>query len=207
MGNCLKTQLKDVVSDNSITRYGELRVQILQGSGEFAFKIRALGIPSTEKLRTTGNITFSDDTTEKSFVDDTVYRIKGTSGLLFLPMKYRFWQIQYQNDGNKERGAFTTEDVQYCTLSSINIPGAINVTGDIKYLGKYTDLTQAYLYETGITGSIEGLVAMFQASGKTTGSITMTLGGTTNVTYQNVRVTSNASKTYTWDSEGNISVT
>lgn len=88
-------------------------------------------------------------------------------------------------------------------LSVLNLSTAKSITGDFKYLGRFTNITNIRITSTPITGSIENFVAVQRGiGGRTTGSVTFQVGNLTNITFNGVKCTgSSTTDTITWTAD------
>lgn len=89
-------------------------------------------------------------------------------------------------------------------LTLLNVSGT-NCTGLIESLGSCTKLTSLRFASLGITGSIENFVSAQRTAGRNTCSgISLQCGS--NVTYNGSNLPMWASKTLSWDAQGNITL-
>lgn len=173
MGKCLITKLKDVVSDTSILRLGELRIGISKVSSpnQWTQGFRFLVNKETD-LEIVGDGYFTDKTLSsnngKSLaltpnIEQFVYVSNGDFSLAVLN-KYAIVEI---NDyGEYKAGTSTTgirnktldiSELKFCTsLTNIILVNA-KVTGDIGELGNISEMKNVSITNTSIYGDIAKL--------------------------------------------------
>lgn len=203
MNNCLVKKLKGVIADSSLPKLNDLVLSIVAGTGDFKIKVNNRNVVS-DTVRLTNGLTFDGGGTEVAYVTNTVLAVDAGVGNMYYPDTNGVTLITADDSGDKTRLASNIDDWYLPSLSQVNFPGCSNLTGDISSFGVSSAFTSANLYETKIYGSIEGLVEKLRQAGKTTGTIWLALGGTTNVTFQGTKVTSGTTYAYTWDAQGNI---
>lgn len=76
------------------------------------------------------------------------------------------------------------------------------LTGDISVLGNFTSLTVVDFSNTGIDGKIEDMIRNFVTNSKTSGSLNISYGTGSQVTFNNATLTGNFGKTVTWSKSG-----
>ena len=164
MAQCLVTKLKGKVNDSSLLKLGEMRLSInkditpkgVTRSLLVSFKestvIEALDghftdIGLSNNLGKTSNY-LADE--QKSF---TVSNEDCTISL----NKYLLKVISRNDYVYKIQLNLDIADFKYSSLTSINLPNAVNVNGDIAALGNLTNLTQVDLSNTQVSGDIAAL--------------------------------------------------
>lgn len=206
MNDCLVKKLKDVIADSSLPKFSDLVLNIVNGTSDFKIKVNNPNTVS-DTVRLTNGLIFDGGGSEVAYTTDTVLSVDPGAGNMYYPDCNGITNIILNDAGDKSRLASNIEDWYLPSLVTFQAPGGTGLTGDISAFGVSPALISIKIYETHITGSVEGLInKLRQLPGKTTGYIMLTLGGSTNVTFQGQKVTSNAERAYSWDAQGNITV-
>lgn len=206
MNDCLVKKLKGVIADSSAPKFGDLVLNIVNGTSDFKIKVNNPNTVS-DTVRLTNGLIFDGGGSEVDYTTDTILSVDPGAGNMYYPDSNGITDIILDDAGDKSRLVSNIEDWYLPSLVKFQAPGGIGLTGDISAFGVSDMLLYLRIYQTNITGSVEGLInKLRQLPGKTTGNIMLTLGSTTNVTFQGQRVTSNAELNYRWDAQGNITV-
>ena len=223
--NCLVTRLRAVVDDDSleILDDGTIRctwLSITQSSNSVLW----FGAYSELEVRLTTHkplvaVKGIDNIRYVSSCDLSPDLVSNTATNLLL--------YQYKDFGNP----FTLEDLNLTAktnLEVINLNGSLKacnlsglnsivnknkvqniivnnnslLTGDISVLGNFTSLTIVDFSNTGIDGKIEDMIRNFVTNSKTSGSLNISYGTGSQVTFNNATLTGNFGKTVTWSKSG-----
>ena len=194
MGNCLKTQLKGIVNNNTLKVFGEIEIEISANTiSDYAKQQRfVLKAKSGETIKVfvksgNGHIATSyanltnDPKTE--IIVGTNYEdiwFENINMVLGLTPVYNIAGFQtYSRQNLVANISFNVKDIEFATeVESFDVRYTTTISGNIANLGRMTALTSVGLALSGVTGALEDFVSKQVESGKSS--------NTTGITWPNI---------------------
>ena len=167
MGNCLKTQLKEVVQNDNLTKLGTIKLHVTPKTitDTLQQRLTVRAINGTIDVILPGPYYFGDTVADISTNTDTQYSSSGAAPTkYFKNAEYPIvidpkYNLRWIKNGREENSIISVNinDLKYCTsLEQLQLDGS-DSWGDIAALSSITSLAYLSIASTQITGNIASL--------------------------------------------------